>query len=35
MFLRTKTFCFENSIFLTIGLGMGKGVSEGSRSGKG
>ena len=32
---RTKTFCFENYIFLTFGLGMREGVSEGSRSGKG
>ena len=32
---RTKTFCFENCIFLTFGLGMREGVSEGSRSGKG
>ena len=35
MFSRTKTFCFENYIFLTFGLGMREGVSEGSRSGKG
>ena len=35
MFLRTKTFCFENSVFLTFGLGMCEGVSEGSKSGKG
>ena len=35
MFSRIKTFCFENSIFLTFGLGMREGVSEGSRSGKG
>ena len=35
MFSRTKTFGFENSIFLTFGLGMSEGVSEGSRSGKG
>ena len=35
MFLRTKTFCFENNVFLTFGLGMHEGVSEGSRSGKG
>ena len=34
-FSRTKTFCFENSVFLTFGLGMHEGVSEGSRSGKG
>ena len=31
MFSRTKTFCFENSVFLTLGLGMREGVSEGSR----
>ena len=35
MFSRTKTFCFENRVFLTIGLGMCEGVSEGLRSGKG
>ena len=35
MFSRTKTFCFENSVFLTFGLGMREGVNEGSRSGKG
>ena len=35
MFSRTKTFCFENSFFLTFGLGMREGVSEGSRNGKG
>ena len=34
-FLRTKAFCFENDVFLAFGLGMLKGVSEGSRSGKG
>ena len=34
-FSRTKTFCFENSIFLTFGLSMRERVSEGSRSGKG
>ena len=34
-FSRTKTFCFENSVFLTLDLGMREGVSEGSRSGKG
>ena len=34
-FSRTKTFCFENDVFLAFGLGMHKGVSEGSRSGKG
>ena len=35
MFSRTKIFCFENDVFLTFGLGMREGVSEGSRSGKG
>ena len=43
MFSRKKTFCFENSVFshlakqcfLTLGLGMREGVSEGLRSGKG
>ena len=35
MFSRTKNFCFENDVFLTFGLGMHKGVSEDSRSGKG
>ena len=34
MFSRTKTFCFEKDVFLTFGLGMHEGVSEGSRSGK-
>ena len=34
-FSRTKTFCFENCIFLTFGLGMRGRVSEGLRSGKG
>ena len=34
-FSRTKTFCFENDVFLTFGLGMREGVSEGSRNGKG
>ena len=28
-FPRTKTFCFENSVFLTLGLGMHEGVNEG------
>ena len=32
---RTKSFCFENDVFLTFGLGMRKGVIEDSRSGKG
>ena len=35
MFSRTKRFCFENDVFLTFGLGIREGVSEGSRSGKG
>ena len=35
MFSRTKTFCFENCIFLTFGLGIREGVNEGSRSRKG
>ena len=35
MFSRTKTFCFENDVFLAFGLGMCEGVSEDSRSGKG
>ena len=35
MFSRTKTFCFENDVFLTFGLGMCEGDSEDSRSGKG
>ena len=34
MFSRTKSFYFENDVFLTFGLGMREGVSEGSRSGK-
>ena len=32
---RTKIFCFENDVFLTFGLGMREGVSEGSRHGSG
>ena len=35
MFSRTKTFCFENCIFLTFGLGMCEGVGEDSRDGIG
>ena len=31
VFSRTKTFCFENSVFLTLNLGMREGVSEDSR----
>ena len=34
-FLRTKTFCFENDVFLTFGLGMCGGVGEDSRHGIG
>ena len=34
-FSRTKTFCFENCIFLAFGLGMCEGVSEDSRHGIG
>ena len=34
-FSRTKSFCFENDILLTFGLGMHEGVSEGSRHGSG
>ena len=34
-FSRTKTFCFENSVFLTFGLGMCEGVGEDSRHGIG
>ena len=32
---RTKTFCFENDVFLAFGLGMCEGVSEDSRHGIG
>ena len=35
MFSRTKSFCFENDVFLTFGLGMREGVNEDSISGKG
>ena len=34
MFSRTKTFCFKKQCFLTLGLGMREGVSDGLRSGK-
>ena len=34
-FLRTKSFCFENDVLLTFGLGMREGVNEGSRHGSG
>ena len=35
MFSRTKSFCFENDVFLTFGLDMREGVGKGSRNGKG
>ena len=35
MFLRTKTFCFENDVFPAFGLGMCEGVDEDSRHGIG
>ena len=35
MFSRTKTFCFENSVFLTFGLGMREGVVRTREVGKG
>ena len=35
MFSRTKTFCFENSVFLTLVLSMREAVSEVSRHGSG
>ena len=35
MFSRTKSFCFENDVFLTFGLGMREGVGESLRNGKG
>ena len=34
-FSRTKTFCFENNVFLAFGLGLHEGFSKGSRSEKG
>ena len=34
-FSRTKTFVFENDVFLAFGFNMLEGVYEGSRSGKG
>ena len=34
-FSKTKTFCFENCIFLTFGLGMCEGLGEDSRHGIG
>ena len=33
-FQEQKPFCFENSVFLTLGLGMRERVNKGSRSGK-
>ena len=35
VFLRTKSFSFENDVFLAIGLGMREGVGEDSRHGIG
>ena len=35
VFSRTKTFCFENDVFLSFGLGMCEGVGEDSRHGIG
>ena len=35
MFSRTKSFCFENDVFLAFGLGMREGVDEDSRHGIG
>ena len=32
---RTKSFCFENKVFLAFGLGMCEGVGEDSRHGIG
>ena len=32
-FSRTKTFCFENDVFLAFGLGLCEGVGEDSRHG--
>ena len=34
-FSRTKSFCFENDVLFTFGLGMREGVNEGSRCGYG
>ena len=33
MFLRIKSVCFENDVFLSFGLGMCEGVDEDSRHG--
>ena len=35
MFSRTKSFCFENDVFLAFGLGMYEGVGEDLRHGIG
>ena len=35
VFSRTKSFCFENCIFLTFGFGMCEGIGEDSRDGIG
>ena len=35
MFSGTKSFCFENDVFLAFGLGMCEGVGEVSRHGIG
>ena len=35
MFSRTKSFCFENEVFLAFGLVMCEGVGEDSRNGIG
>ena len=35
VFSRTKTFCFENDVFLAFGLSMCEGVGEDSRHGIG
>ena len=32
-FSKTKTFCYENDVFLAFGLGMCEGVGEDSRHG--
>ena len=33
VFSRTKSFCFENDVFLAFGLGMYEGVGKDSRHG--
>ena len=35
MFSRTKSFCFENGVFLAFGLGMCEGVNETREVGNG